>query len=117
MSRRKEHCRNNHQPMLLTYRLPHSHTSYLINLGCTPLLISEQLGHKKVQTTLSTYSHLYSNMHREVVDMMQNQHKLETVAAGSSETSDKPKKDPQPANTKFKVVSPKDKQAHSKSTN
>ncbi|WP_195490873.1 hypothetical protein [Roseburia faecis] len=41
--------------------------------------------------------------------MMQNQHKLETVAAGASETSDKPEKDPQPQGTKFKVISPKDK--------
>lgn len=87
----------------------HSHASYLINLGCAPLLISERLGHEKVQTTLSTYSHLYPNKHQEVVDMMQNQYKLDNVASGSSETSDKPKKDSQPANTKFKVVSPKDK--------
>lgn len=62
-----------------------------------------------MQTTLSTYSHLYPNKHQEVVDMMQNQHKLETVAAGASETSDKPEKDPQPQGTKFKVISPKDK--------
>ena len=87
----------------------HSHASYLTNLGCAPLLISERLGHEKVQTTLSTYSHLYPNKHQEVVDMMQNQHKLETVAAGASETSDKPEKDPQPQGTKFKVISPKDK--------
>ena len=89
--------------------LRHSHASYLINLGCAPLLISERLGHEKVQTTLSTYSHLYPNKHQEVVDMMQNQHKLETVAAGASETSDKLEKDPQPQGTRFKVVSPKDK--------
>ena len=77
----------------------HSLASYLINLGCAPLLISEQLGHEKVQTTLSTYSHLYPNKHQEVVDMMQRQHKLETVSVGASETLDKPKKDPQPQNT------------------
>lgn len=41
--------------------------------------------------------------------MMQSQHKLETVTAGASKTSDKPEKDPQPQNTRFKVVSPKDK--------
>ena len=41
--------------------------------------------------------------------MMQSQHKLETVAAGASGISDKPEKDPQPQNTRFKVVSPKDK--------
>ena len=41
--------------------------------------------------------------------MMQKQHKLETVSAGASETSDKPEKDPQPQGTRFKVVSPNDK--------
>lgn len=41
--------------------------------------------------------------------MMQNQHKFETATAGASETSDKPEKDPQPQNTRFKVISPKDK--------
>ena len=46
---------------------------------------------------------------QEVVDMMQNQHKFETATAGASETSDKPEKDPQPQNTNFKVISPKDK--------
>ena len=86
-----------------------THASYLINLGCAPLLISERLGHEKVQTTLSAYSHLYPNKHQEVVDMMQNQHKLETVAASASGISDKPEKDPQPQGTRFKVVSPKDK--------
>lgn len=55
------------------------------------------------------YSHLYPNKHQEVVDMMQRQHKLETVSVGASETSDKPEKVTQPQNTKFKVVSPKNK--------
>ncbi|KAJ53625.1 phage integrase family site-specific recombinase [Clostridium tetanomorphum DSM 665] len=41
--------------------LRHSHASLLIELGFTPLLISERLGHEKVQTTLDTYSHLYPN--------------------------------------------------------
>lgn len=85
----------------------HSHASYLINLGCAPLLISERLGHEKVQTTLSTYSHLYPNKHQEVVDMMQNQHKSEEIPK---------QKDLQPDTTRFKVVSPTTKisplQAH-----
>ena len=34
---------------------------------------------------------------------------METAFVNASETSDKPKKNPQPKNTKFKVVSPKDK--------
>ncbi|MCR3759212.1 site-specific integrase [Clostridium felsineum] len=41
--------------------LRHSHASLLIELGFSPLLISERLGHEKIQTTLNTYSHLYPN--------------------------------------------------------
>jgi integrase len=41
--------------------LRHSHASLLIELGFTPLLIAERLGHEKVETTLNTYSHLYPN--------------------------------------------------------
>ena len=88
--------------------LRHSHASYLINLGCAPLLTSERLGHEKVQTTLSTYSHLYPNKHQEVVDMMQKQHKKDIAtfdATAPAETSEEYK----PQGTKFKVVSPKDK--------
>lgn len=102
-------CKKSGVKKIRIHDIRHSHASYLINLGCAALLISERLGHEKVQTTLSTYSHLYPNKHQEVVDMMQSQHKLETVTAGAYETSDKPEKDPQPQNTRFKVVSPKDK--------
>lgn len=86
----------------------HSHASYLINLGCAPLIISERLGHEKLQTTLSTYSHLYPNKHQEVVDMMQNQHQKDMAASdvtAPAEASEEPK----PQGTRFKVVSPKDK--------
>ncbi len=64
------------------HNIRHSHASYLINLSCAPLLISERLGHEKIQTTLSTYSHLYPNKHQEVVDMMQNQHQKDMAASG-----------------------------------
>ena len=64
-------CKKSGVKKIRIHDICHSHASYLINLGCAPLLISERLGHEKVQTTLSTYSHLYPNMHQEVVDMMQ----------------------------------------------
>ena len=54
--------------------LRHSHASYLIHLGCAPLLISERLGHEKVQTTLNTYSHLYPNQQQELVAIMESEH-------------------------------------------
>lgn len=51
--------------------LRHSHASLLIEMGFSPLLISERLGHENIQTTLQTYSHLYPNKHGEVADRLQ----------------------------------------------
>lgn len=45
----------------------HSHASLLIELGFSPLLIAERLGHEDIKTTLQTYSHLYPNKQNEVV--------------------------------------------------
>ena len=86
----------------------HSHASYLTNLGCAPLLISERLGHEKVQTTLSTYSHLYPNKHQEVVDMIQNQHQKDMATSDVTAPAEASEM-PIPKDKRFKVVSPKDK--------
>ena len=43
-----------------------SHASLLVEMGFSPLLIAERLGHEKVQTTMDTYSHLYPNKQVEV---------------------------------------------------
>lgn len=51
--------------------LRHSHASLLIEMGVSPLLISERLGHENVETTLQTYSHLYPNKHSEVALKLQ----------------------------------------------
>lgn len=106
-------CKKSGVKRTCIHDIRHSHASYLINLGCTPLLISERLGHEKVQTTLSTYSHLYSNKHQEVVDMMQNQHRLDETATPAAMLNNTG-----PNATKFKVVSPNGimspKQAHEK---
>lgn len=110
-------CKKSGVKKIRIHDIRHSHASYLINLGCAPLLISERLGHEKIQTTLSTYSHLYPNKHQEVVDMMQNQHRLdETVnSAGTPAATANNEK---LTATKFKVISPKrttsPKQAHEK---
>lgn len=108
-------CKKSGVKKIRIHDVRHSHASYLINLGCAPLLISERLEHEKVQTILSTYSHLYPNKHQEVVDMIQNQHQ------NNMETSDvtapaKASEMPIPKDKRFKVVSPWIIQAHSKST-
>lgn len=48
----------------------HTHASLLVDMGCTPLLIAERLGHERVQTTMDTYSHLYPNKQSEVADQL-----------------------------------------------
>lgn len=51
--------------------LRHSHASLLISkLGVQPKLVSERLGHEKIQTTLDTYSHLYPDQSRDVADQL-----------------------------------------------
>ena len=49
----------------------HSHASLLVEMGFTPLAIAERLGHEKIETTLNTYSHLYSNKQGELADKLE----------------------------------------------
>lgn len=51
--------------------LRHSHASLLIELGFSPLLIADRLGHKSVETTLKTYSHLYPSKQGEVLQKLE----------------------------------------------
>ena len=52
--------------------LRHSHASLLIEMGFSPLLISERLGHEDIKTTLQTYSHLYPDKQAEVAAKLQS---------------------------------------------
>ena len=45
----------------------HSHVSLLINLGFSPLIIAERVGHEKVATTLNTYSHLFPHQQEVLI--------------------------------------------------
>ena len=57
--------------MIRVHDLRHSHASLLVELGCSPILISERLGHEDIKTTLQTYSHLYPNKQKEVANMLE----------------------------------------------
>lgn len=49
----------------------HSHASLLIpKLGAQLNLVAERLGHEKIQTTLSTYAHLYPNQARNLAEQL-----------------------------------------------
>lgn len=39
-------------------------------LEAQPNLVAARLGHEKIQTTLSTYSHLYPNQSRDLADQL-----------------------------------------------
>ena len=39
-------------------------------LGAQPNLVADRLGHEKIQTTLSTYSHLYPNQSRSLAEQL-----------------------------------------------
>ena len=60
-------CRKSGVKRIRIHDIRHSHASLLVELGFSPLLIAERLGHEKVQTTMETYSHLYPNKQLEVV--------------------------------------------------
>lgn len=64
-------CKKSGVKHIRTHDLRHSHASLLIELGFTPLLIAERLGHEKIETTLNTYSHLYPNKQEQVVGALQ----------------------------------------------
>ena len=50
--------------------LRHSHASYLVELGFSPLEIAERLGHEKIETTLNTYAHLYPNKQEQLAERL-----------------------------------------------
>lgn len=55
--------------------LRHSHASLLIELGYSPLLIAERLGHERIETTLQTYSHLYPNKQEQLATQLETMQK------------------------------------------
>ncbi len=65
-------CRISGVEKIRIHDLRHSHASFLIEEGFSPLLIAERLGHENIQTTLQIYSHLYPNKQSEVACKIQD---------------------------------------------
>ena len=59
-------CKTSGVKRIRVHDIRHSHASLLVEMGCSPLLIAERLGHERVQATMETYSHLYPNKQAEV---------------------------------------------------
>ncbi|WP_456085505.1 tyrosine-type recombinase/integrase [Megasphaera cerevisiae] len=62
--------------LIRLHELRHSHASLLIELGFSPTLIKERLGHENIETTLNTYAHLYPNKQYEVSEQLEKLIKL-----------------------------------------
>ncbi len=59
-------CKKSGVKKIRVHDTRHSHASLLVEMGFSPLLIAERLGHERIKTTLETYSHLYPNKQAEV---------------------------------------------------
>lgn len=67
----KKGCKASGVKKIRVHDLRHSHASLLIKMEYPILLISERLGHEKIQTTLQLYSHLYPDAHGSVAEQLQ----------------------------------------------
>lgn len=65
-------CKKSGVKRIRLHDLRHSHASLLVEMGFSPLLIAERLGHEKVETTMNTYSHLYPNKQNQIASALQN---------------------------------------------
>ncbi|MEG1061434.1 MAG: site-specific integrase [Oscillospiraceae bacterium] len=63
-------CKLSGVKRIRVHDLRHSHASLLIELGFSPLLIAERLGHENIETTLNTYSHLYPHKQAELAQKL-----------------------------------------------
>ena len=59
-------------PVIKIHELRHSHASFLINLGCNVLLISQRLGHSDIKMTLNVYGHLFPSKQKELADKLES---------------------------------------------
>ena len=58
-------CKKTGVRLIRVHDIRHSHASLLIEMGFTPLLISERLGHESAVITLGIYAHLYPDKQNE----------------------------------------------------
>ncbi len=60
-----EMIRKSESPRIRFHDLRHTHATIMLRLGEHPKVVSERLGHKDVNITLNTYSHVLPNMQED----------------------------------------------------
>ena len=64
-------CKRTGVKKIRLHDLRHSHASLLVNMGLGAKLIADRLGHKRIETTLNTYSHLYKSSQDSVITTLE----------------------------------------------
>lgn len=59
-------CKESGLNRIRLHDLRHSHASMLLDLGISPAVIAQRLGHEKITTTLDTYSHPYPERQNDI---------------------------------------------------
>ena len=57
----------------------HTHTALLLDSGATPKVVQRQLRHADARTTLEIYGHVVGNAHREAVEKVASELKLDAI--------------------------------------
>ncbi len=68
-------CKNTGVKRIRIHDLRHSHATMLIEMGTQILDVRDRLGHERVETTLNTYGHLYSDKQKKLADKLNNVYK------------------------------------------
>ena len=58
-------CKDAGVKVIRIHDFRHSCASFLINLGCQPMVVQKYLGHASLKITMDTYSHMYPNQLEE----------------------------------------------------
>lgn len=64
-------CKASGVKQIRIHDIRHSHVSLLINLGFTPVVIAQRVGHNNVSTTLNTYSHMFPHQQQALVEALE----------------------------------------------
>jgi integrase len=57
-------------PRISLHNLRHTHATIMLEAGIHPKVVQERLGHKSIQITLDTYSHIIPSMQRGAADQI-----------------------------------------------
>lgn len=65
-------CKKYNLRFIKIHGFRHTHVSLLFRAGVTPKEVQKRLGHKKIETTLDIYTHVYEDESTEAIDKLAN---------------------------------------------